>query len=101
MGVFDRTEVEEEMTDDDESRAADEMTTEELLARAERGTPVEGARQPPKSRKREDFAQRMHAVMGQTIAKSEAELSPIAPIVSTPESRTRHIKRRASRDART
>ena len=79
--------------DDAERRAADEMTTEELLARAEKGTPLEGARTKPKTRNREDFAQRMHRVVGETIAKSETEEAVIR-FYSTAESRTRHISRR-------
>lgn len=58
---------------DDEEREALEMTKDELLARAAKGVPVEGARSKPKTRNREDFAQRMHRVVGETIARSERE----------------------------
>jgi hypothetical protein len=58
---------------DDETRAAQEMTTDELLARAARGVPLEGTRGKPKTRNREDFAQRMHRVVSETIERSERD----------------------------
>jgi hypothetical protein len=52
---------------DQEEREAMEMTKDELLARAAKTRPADVVRN------REDFAQRMHRVVGVTIERSERE----------------------------
>jgi hypothetical protein len=76
---------------DDEEREVLEMTKDELLARAAKGTPVEGARSKPKTRNREDFAQRMHRVVGETIERSEREEVDLIVARMTPASMSRRL----------
>lgn len=79
---------------DDEERDALEMTKDELLARAARGVPLDGARSEPKSRNREDFAQRMHRVVGETIEKSERESVEEDPRITVFPFRMRAVHQR-------
>jgi hypothetical protein len=69
---------------DDETREAMDMSPEELAARWAKG-------ERAAVRKTEDFIQRMKRVSDSTIAKSEANEQPILRIVSTIESRARHV----------
>jgi hypothetical protein len=74
---------------DDETREALEMTREERDARWNAGKPA-------KVRKSEDFVQRMKRVVDESTRDRE---TPAFEVYSTVESRSRHVTRRALRDA--